>query len=321
MEPNDLLPSLCNLTSFVTNADPAIIRLSDTSPQETAAFSSLLRTGAEIERLELVDGGHVLSESLAQSIRHSLVRSLSVTIGFFPSPETERLISESMGEKLISLEISHVQICCKGSGAFTSAIKRCKSLHEIRLQNFTIEDPTEFTAAMLQAKALNSLRLLQLRLDDLTLGMILDRIGGLSELVIKYSIAGENTMAAIGRMSGLTKLDLNYNSLCDNEVDTLAKGFRSCALQVLRLSRNDIGPAGAASVSQLILRSPRLRSRYLQKPFRRSRREEAGRGPRRSLCKGSPQTQHQQLQAGSGCFCPVSPSVWDRGVGRDQDEQ
>ncbi len=270
-----LFPALCNLTSFVVNSRKAVLKLGGKlTPDEVSVLISLLTSGAEIERLDLrqelpAGAGAKLGEAIKCSGKISKLRVQSNIKYCESAPELSRLVAVSPSQTLEVLAIWYAEIDDECMSQLCSSFGTKLTM----LRSLEITD-CDFNIPLL-AKWINKLQALELLhiscathppSDSETLVVALRKLLKIVNLELSMVRIGAESWRQLGGsfLRKLRCLCLNINKLNDEEVSTIVdtildSRLRRCELEELSLGYNDIKPAGAKKISELIACSPRLR--------------------------------------------------------------
>ncbi|MDR3575451.1 MAG: hypothetical protein P4L50_16445, partial [Anaerolineaceae bacterium] len=268
-------PALCNLTSFVVNSRNAVLELDGKlTSDEVSVLIALLTSGAEIERLHLeqelpAGTGAKLGEAIKSSGRIRLLYVQGNSEDCEPAPELSRLVAVSPSPALEELAIWHTKIDDEYMGQlFSSLGTKLTTLRNLMIErcNFNIPLLAEWIGK------LQALELLQISCylfpfpDAGKLVVALRKLPAITNLsLVAVKVRAENWRQLGGSfLRKLKHLRMHNNELNDEEVSAIVdaildSGPRRCGLESLALSFNDIKPAGAKKISELIACSPRLR--------------------------------------------------------------
>ncbi|MDR3573850.1 MAG: hypothetical protein P4L50_08315 [Anaerolineaceae bacterium] len=273
--------SLCNLTSFVVNSSEMINIFWELTPSEASVLCSLLTSGSEISRLvvpfELPPGtGAQLGSAIlaaASTIRALLLGNYDAP-ACDPAPELFRMLTASANPTLEKLHMENLLI---------DDSSKCASFDKFAALRYLVvfaNKPCERCISSLAARvgklqALESLRISGIAFHDSdaeALAAALKDLPLLNELWIPNAELGEKGGQSIGSLVALRRilnLDLSRNMLRDKWVSEMVDAIlsshqrSSCALEVLDLGENEIGPAGGEKLKELIRHSPYLQTLIL----------------------------------------------------------
>ncbi len=245
--------SLCNLTSFVVNSSEIINIFWELTPSGASVLCSLLTSGSEISDLTIPfelppDTGAQLGSAILAAA--STIRALF--LGNYdapacdPAPELFRMLTASANPTLEKLNMQNLLI---------DDSSKCDSFDKFAALRYLV-----VFADKPCGRCDSDAEALAAALKDLPL---------LNELSISKDELGEKGGRSIGSLVALRrilKLDLSRNMLSDKWVSEMVDAIlsshqrSSCALEVLDLGNNKIGPAGGEKLAELIRHSPHLRT-------------------------------------------------------------
>ncbi len=274
IEPDTLFSPLCGLASFVTNSSEILTITHKLSPAEVFVLCSLLTSQAEIPRLTLRERlppdtcAQLGSAISASSTIYALTLEKADAFGTTSASELFRKLAAASLEQL---SISDLPLY--GNKCGYDPFGKLPALRSLTIQSgleyrCTLPQLVAWTG---QLRVLESLDIDRISLTDSGAGMLVVALKSLPMLV-DLSIRKANLK--VGRPIGdlvalgkLRKLDLNGNLIGNSGVSEMVdailppeKHSARCKLQTLRLSANEIDRDGARKLTELIRRSPHLRT-------------------------------------------------------------
>ncbi len=267
-------PALFNLASFVTNSAEILTIKKEMTPAKVSALSSLLLSGAEIERLALqVDLPKGSADELGEAIK-CFSRISVLSLGHMwrieeSCPELTLLTAVSASAALDELSMERLYIDDKCLTQFRNSFGKSPALRSLTIKKCRFAT-LPLIAWISQLQALESLHILEVKLNYSGIGKLIAALMDLpaiTELEIYDVEIGERNCKQIGSLVALgriRKLSLCHDHLKDkgisNIVDAIrASGRRRCELRELHLLRDYFGPIGVQKVAELVVLSPNLR--------------------------------------------------------------
>ncbi len=272
-------PPLCGLVDFVTNGDSVLVAGSLSSPG-VSVLLDLIRSGAVIDQLGLqgeLPSTYALDDLSAAIRQNETIRSIAIGCCINSNvcvPKLIRTLVASLSPRLERLAILGVEL--SPGVPFSNALGQCTSLGFLEVVGcrFIRTDAyLEFISGIGRAKSLELVSLVGNELEERHTEELACALSGLLKLRTLELTLMEVEGATFGKkvspdvLCKLQNLCLSGNSLGNGGITAIVdEGFvprPTCALQSLSVTQNQISPAGATKLAQLVERAPGLRLLYL----------------------------------------------------------